>query len=46
MTAVEAWWIARVGRLMCVCQSHFGLREPSSSDRSSVNIVMPVDAQR
>ncbi len=45
MVAVEARWFARVVKLMFVCQSHFGLREPSTSDRSSIIIVKQVGTQ-
>ena len=41
MIAVEARWSVRVGiRLF----TSFGLREPSSSDRNCINIIMPVGA--
>ena len=46
MLAVVARLFAQVGKFYCVCHFHFGQREPSSSDRSSINIVTPVGASR
>ena len=45
MIAVETRWFARVGNGMCLFIS-FVLREPSISDRSSINIVMPMGKQQ
>ena len=44
MIAVEARWLMQVGKLVRLFIS-FGLREPSSSDRNSINIIMPVGVQ-
>ena len=45
MIAIEAQWFARVGNCVRLFIS-FGLHEPSSSDRNSINIILPVGAQR
>ncbi len=46
MIAVESQWFARVDELVYVYSFHSVLREPSSSDRSSINIVTPVGVPR
>ncbi len=45
MIAVEAWWFAQVGNCVRLSIS-FGLRELSGSNRNSINIIIPVGAQR
>ncbi len=45
MIAIEAWWFVQVGKLVRLFIS-FGLREPSSSNGNSIDIVMPVGMQR
>ncbi len=45
MIAVEAQWFARVGNCVHLFIS-IGLCELSSSDRNSINIIMPVGMQQ